>query len=507
MRITPFSIATRCMVGIACALIANIAVARQGEPPYSLRHPATLAVAPIADVAPLDAAARRADEDAKRKAKLGPSDKRLAVAVDNSVSIEPFRDGVWTLLSDGSRLWRMQVRAAGATDLRLGFAHFALPAGATLYVIGADKYYQGPYTAADEGPGGFRSSVVPGDTATIELRIPAGASLRPDSLELAHVGAGFRDRFGRIKAVADTGPGTSGECNVNVACPLGNPYPNEIRAVGYYEYQADDDDQYYICSGTLLADVPRDRRSYFLTAAHCLTSSNETSSMVVYWNYQSTQCASLGPPAGGYLNDDQHGATLRARRADADFTLVELTGVPDDAWHVYYAGWDASGTAPSGTIGIHHPSGDVKKITAGPAPSTTDNCIGSGGSSTNTHWWTGPYSQGTTEGGSSGSGLFVVSGNGGGHDRLLIGTLSGGYAACSVSDPSQPDDENDCYGKFSVGWNGTSASSRLRDWLDPTHTGALIQQGIDSTDSPPPPSNVRGHSRHARPQAGFPRAE
>lgn len=495
MRPTPFTKAARCIAVLACASIANIALARQGEPPYSLQHPAALSTAPpMIDVAPIDAPARRADEALRRRATIGPADKRLLVADDNAVGIEPARDGLWTLLPDGSQLWRTRVRAAGATDLRLRFAHFALPAGATLYVIGADSYYQGPYTAADDGAGGFSSPVVPGDAATVELRIPPGAFLRGDALELTHIGAGFRDRFGRASAVIDSGVGTSGECNVNVACPLGTPYPNEIRAVGYYEFQADDDHEFYLCSGTLLVDVPRDRRNYFLTAAHCITSASEANSVVVYWNYQSTQCAFLSPPAGGYLNDDQHDATLRARRTDVDFALVELAGVPESAWHVYYAGWDASGTAPSGTIGIHHPSGDVKKITAGPAPTTTDNCIASG---TNTHWWTGPYSQGTTEGGSSGSGLFVVSGNGGGHDRLLIGTLSGGYAACSDSDPSQPNDENDCYGNFSVGWNGASASSRLRDWLDPANTGAQSVAGIDSQGTIP--STVRGHSHHARP--------
>ena len=31
----------------------------------------------------------------------------------------------------------------------------------------------------------------------------------------------------------------------------------------------------------------------------------------------------------------------RATRADVDFTLLELTGQPDDDWSLYYAGWDA----------------------------------------------------------------------------------------------------------------------------------------------------------------------
>ena len=476
-----------------CVALANApAFARQGEPPWSLAHAAKTARAlPIVDVGAIDPARRRAETDARRSA--GAPSKRLATADDFDVSIASARDGTWQLLADGSRLWRVRLRVAGATDLRFGFARFALPEGATLYVIGADDYYQGPYTAADAGDGTFRSSVVPGDTATIELRVPAGTAAS-DEVDITRVGAGFRDLFKRIEG---SGPGTSGACNINVACPLGDPYPNEIRAVAYYEFEDDDDHATFICTGTLLADVPHDRRNFFLTAAHCISSASEAASMVVYWNYESTQCNSLSEPSGGYFNDDQHGASLRAARDDADFALVELSQTPQSSWHVYYAGWDASGTAPSGTIGLHHPRGDVKKITAGPSPGTTDNCIGTGGSSTNTHWETGPYTQGTTEGGSSGSGLFVKAGNGGGHDRLVIGQLSGGFAACSLSSPGQPNNETDCYGKLASDWNGSSASTRLRDWLDPASTGALTAAGIDSQASEP--SGSPGHSHHQIP--------
>lgn len=469
------------------------ATARQGELPYSLAHRAKIGVyLQTQDVQAIDAAARR-DEIDEAMHRPGPHMKRLKSADNVPVSITPDGNGVWETLVDGSRLWRARVRAAGATDLRLTFGKFSLPPGATMYVIGTDDYYQGPYTVADSMNAQFHSPAIPGDTAMIEMRIPANTPFAPDTLELSGVGAGFRDLFGREK-VSSTGPGASGACNVDVACPLGQSYPNEIQAVGYYEFQADSDHGYYICTGTLLADVPRDRKNYFLTAAHCISSSAEAASMVVYWNYQSTQCGTLSAPAGGFLGDDLHAATLRASRADVDFTLVELTQAPQAAWNAFHAGWDASGSVPSGTIGIHHPSGDVKKITAGPAPSTTYSCISDSGAS-NTHWQTGPYTQGTTEGGSSGSGLFASAADGS-HARLLIGTLSGGGAACSSLSPSQPNAENDCYGKFAIAWNGTDASTRLRDWLDPANSGAVSLQGGDGPTVTPQPFF---HSHHAIP--------
>ena len=481
----------RAVLALAALAALVPAYARQGVPPYSFSHRAkSLQATPVEELGAIDAATRRHDTDAA--ALSGAPTKRLRTADAIAVDIDTARHGAWSDLADGSRLWRVEIHVEGATDLRLAFARFALPQGATLQLIGPDRYYQGPYTAADAFAGAFHSPVLPGDRATIELHVPAGVAMPPDAFALTSVGAGFRDLFRRDKAIDDTGPGTSGPCNVNVVCPLGQPYPDQIRAAAYYEFTGDEDHATYLCSGTLLADVPHDRKTYFLSAAHCVASGTETASMVVYWNYQSQTCSGTVPPPGGFFNDDQHGATLRATRADADFTLVQLSTAPDASWDVYYAGWDASGAAPSGTIGIHHPSGDVKKITAGPAPGTTDNCIDTGGSSSDTHWETGPYTQGTTEGGSSGSGLFATSATGGGRARLLIGSLSGGFAACDASDPTQPNDETDCYGKLAAAWNGSGASSRLRDWLDPGNTGALTASGVDSTATQ---AGV-GHSHH-----------
>lgn len=484
----------RTLLALILLAVSSAATARRGEPPYTLTQRAKLARAlPIVDLPAIDAAVRRLDLDTAARAKLGASTKRELVADPREISLTPQHDGVWDVLADGSQLWRVQVRAAGATDLRLTFRCYALPPGATLYVIGADGYYQGPYAAAD-GAGQFHAPVVPGDTATIELRVPAASSpLAEDALELGRVGAGFRDAFARepIDLVKLGSPGRSGACNVNAACPLGTPYTDERRAVAYYEFYDDDERGYYICSGTLLNNTARDRRNYFLTAAHCVDSAAEAASMVLYWNYESTQCGALVAPADGWFNDDQRGARLRASRADVDVTLVELDQAPQADWNVYYAGWDASGAAPRSTIGIHHPSGDAKKITAGPAPSVVANCTLSAPIASNTHWQAGPYSQGTTEGGSSGSALFVPAGGSG--QKRVIGTLSGGDAACFGS---QPNVATDCYGRVATAWNGGSAATRLRDWLDPVNSNTTAIDGLDGGATPLAPQS---HSQRPLP--------
>jgi hypothetical protein len=500
------SIACNAMRRVGWAIAASLCLAspvgaRQGQPPYSLLHPERLAKAVhIIDVAPIDAAARRQADDARAQS-AKPRSKRLRVADDIPLALDIARDGVAESLDDGSTLWRLAVRASGATDLRLRFARFAPPSGASLHITGSDAYYQGPYGADDAAAeGGFHSPVVPGDTATIELHVPAGVHLARGAIELAALGAGYRDLFHREGRAKRTGAGASGRCNVNIVCPLGQPYADESRALAYYEFESEGGT--FICTGTLLVDVPRSFRNFLLTAAHCITSAAEANSMVVYWNYRSSECDRT---TGWTLDDNQLGTQLRASRADADFTLVELDDAPDPDWNLHYAGWDATGTVPTRTIGLHHPSGDVAKVTAGPQPQTITNCIGTGNSQL-THWLTGPYNDGTTEGGSSGSGLYVPAGDASGHGRLLIGVLSGGTAACSVSSPTRPDGGVDCYGKLASAWNGPGPASRLRDWLDPDATGVLLAEGSDLkpdevSDLPAPLANRAAAARdaHARP--------
>ena len=160
---------------------------------------------------------------------------------------------------------------------------------------------------------------------------------------------------------------------------------------------------------------------------------------------------------------------FRASKYDVDFSLIELDEMPDATFNVFYSGWNRSGTAPSGCVGIHHPNIDEKSISFCTTPLTTINsCVGTGGSSTH---WRVVWSSGVTEPGSSGSGIWDPS------NHQLIGTLSGGGSSCSTPTSA------DCYGKFSVAWaSGASSSDRLRDWLDPQNTGVSSVVGADPND-------------------------
>ena len=421
----------------ACCLAVQ---ARQAGEPRSWSLPATKAAAiPLLELEPVDAAALLAEDAAGAGAAKGGG--ALRFAIPRSLHLTPARGGRWLALADGGRLWQARLRVPGATDLNFTLSRFALPRGATLHLFSAgERYYEGPYTAADmRAHGRFWSPVVPGEEAVLELYLPAGAG-EPD-IALAAVNAGYRDLFGR-----NGGPVLkAGACNVDVACPLGDAYRDEIRSVARYTINGGG-----LCTGTLVMDAAASFTPWFLTAAHCgISNESVADSLVFYWNFERASCGS----GSGSLADNQAGAAFRARRVDVDMGLVELDATPDPASDVHYAGWDRSGAAPLGSTHIHHPNGDEKAISLNDDPlTTTDSCIVNGTS--DTHWYIDTYEQGTTEPGSSGSGVWTPA-----PSPRLIGFLSGGDASCA--NPGG----YDCYGKFDVAWDGASAGTRLRDWL------------------------------------------
>jgi hypothetical protein len=181
-------------------------------------------------------------------------------------------------------------------------------------------------------------------------------------------------------------------------------------------------------------------------------------------------CATTSNSESGPTNLTISGGTLRARSTNADFCLVEINSeIPSD-WNRVFAGWDRTDNFPDFTVGIHHPSGDVMKVCRDDdAPTKEVNAgaqtweiTGGGGQG---------WELGVTEPGSSGSPLFDDQGR-------IIGQLYGGAAACSGTN-----DNNafDYYGRFGVSWDtGSSAATRLEDWLDPAGTNPT------TIDSNPP---------------------
>jgi subtilisin-like proprotein convertase family protein len=409
-----------------------------------------LPVAPVEAVdtyfiAPFDLEALLAEDS---DLKEGP----LQFAEPVYVAITPETHGTIESLADGSRLWRLRIDAPGATDLNLGFGRFRLPPDATLHVASEIlDYYEGPYTWQDNSAehGELWLPVTPGSRAVIELHVPARVKFEPE-LELRQIGWGFRDLF-RLEGPVSR----QGWCNNDVICPVGDPWRDEIASEGVYQRSG-----MWVCSGQMLTNLSGDFAPYFLTANHCGITSGNDHTVVVYWNYESPNCGDL---CCGDLSDNQIGSTLRATRSNSDFCLIELDDPPDTDSNVFWSGWDAGGGPVSSCVAIHHPGTDEKAISFNTDPLTITSYLGTSVPGDGTHWRVNNWEDGTTEGGSSGSGIWDP-------NHRLVGQLHGGYASCSSI-------TSDWYGRLSVSWDGSSSSTRLRDWLDPGNTGQRIADG------------------------------
>ncbi|MDD2594048.1 MAG: T9SS type A sorting domain-containing protein, partial [Bacteroidales bacterium] len=209
---------------------------------------------------------------------------------------------------------------------------------------------------------------------------------------------------------------------------------------------------------------------YILTADHCgyESSTNDLNYWIFYFNYEAGTCNGTTPI---YYNHTVTGCTLVAHdnygstNSGSDFFLVKLKNNVPQNYNPYYNGWSRY-TTPISTsgVGIHHPDGDIKKI------STYQNTLLY--SVYSTHWrvsWVATANgHGITEGGSSGSPLFNSSGK-------IIGTLTSGTTSCDNLNGS------DYYGKFSYHWasNGSTNDKKLQPWLDPLNQNPMELNGRD----------------------------
>ncbi|MBL8745440.1 MAG: proprotein convertase P-domain-containing protein [Phycisphaerae bacterium] len=404
---------------------------------------------------------------------------RFAIPVRVNYTVE--NSGTWETLKDGTRLWRLRVGAEGALSINLGFTEYRMPVGATMTILTPDgAEVIRPFTSADnQASNELWTPILNSDEVVIEVRIDE-KRLPEMRLRLGQIGAGFR-RFGSSEVPVDE-RGTSGSCNVDVACPEGNPWADEISAAGAYTVGGVD-----TCSGSMINNTANDRTPYFLTANHCGISTGNAASVVIYWNFQNSYCrvpgsGDSGGPGDGSLAQFSSGTTFRASASVSDFCLVQVNTPPNSAWGVTFAGWSREGLNPVRGACIHHPQVAEKRISFydtfngsfAPSHGSSWGCSPAPGPGDNTHisvYW----SLGVTEPGSSGSPLYD-------DNQRIIGQLHGGPSSCSATGANR----SDCYGRVSRSWTGNGTSStRLSDWLDPLNTGAMyvdtLGKGMDVT--------------------------
>ena len=379
-----------------------------------------------------------------------PGPYRFAVAIDVAFTLD--NSGTWQTLADG-RLWRLRIQSEGAKSLNLGITRFDMPEGAKLWIYDPGHIHvEGPYSSLHRSrSGSLWTPIIEGDEIVVEIFVPTGVS--QPFVEIGKVNHGYSG-FEKAGLLG----GSEGTCEEDVICPEGNPWRDQIRAVGLYHWNG-----IWACTGTLLNNTALPPKHFFLSANHCGVNSNNDDTIVVYWNFESKTCGTHGP---GTLTDNQTGAKFRASYVPSDFVLFEFKTI-DPSFKVFHAGWDARTslmrTIGMHHVGIHHPAFDVKAISFfNGVPQITSYLT----DPTRKCHWRVVWNSGVTELGSSGSCLFDA------RTKRCVGQLHGGKSSCS--DPNSPD----YYGRLSVSWKGGGTpATRLKDWLDPGSTGILFLNG------------------------------
>jgi len=392
-----------------------------------------------------------------------------------SVGLTPDNAGTWTDLPNGGRIWRLEITSKGAKAIGLYYDKFEIPKNGKLFIYSADhSHVIGAFTNKNNPKHiNFATEALYGDdiiieyneftTSNVAKKISHNTSFKLEISNIAYFYKGFVDYSNPEKV------NESDNCEVNINCsPVGDDWQDEKRGVARILMK--DGGSYFWCSGSLVNNTSQDCTPYFLTAFHCAAtaSASDHNQWVFYFNYEASGCSN---PSSEPSSNSITGCSVKTTsdiNGGSDLQLLELNSTPSESWNPYYNGWTRSTSASTSGVGIHHPAGDIKKISTYSTTLQTSSPNISGSQMQSNSAWKVTWSSnsngwGVTEGGSSGSPLFNASG-------LIVGTLSGGSSYCDhQTDP-------DFYGKFDKHW----VNGNLATYLDPANTGATTLLGTNA---------------------------
>ncbi len=387
-----------------------------------------------------------------------------------NTDLSPVNSGTWFTLDNGDKVWKLAIHSSGAEALAVYFKNFELPDDAELFLYNETKnQFIGAFTSDNYSADGyFGTELIEGDVVILEYFVSASSAEKTPFI-ISELGYVYRDSgFGTYK-----GFNHSGSCEINVNCSEGQDWQQQKKGVA--RIQVKEGSGLSWCTGSLINNTRNNFTPYFLTANHCgpASSAADYSSWIFYFNYESEDC---NDPATEPSINTMTGASLIARTENdvtiaSDFKLLLLNQEVPEEYDPYFNGWSRSLEASNSGVTIHHPSGDIKKISSYTSPLVSSNYDATSDNPDGMYWrviWSETASgHGVTEGGSSGAPIFNL-------DGKIVGALTGGLASCNnLTAP-------DYYGKFSYSWesNDVTDDRKLQPWLDPDNTGVEDISGV-----------------------------
>lgn len=365
-------------------------------------------------------------------------------------------DGEWTTVENG-RLWSMNFQSQGAYSINFIFNHFYLPDGAELHIANLEgTMLYGPVTSKQNTKSGcFLTDLIPGDDVTIYLFEPTDKEGQ-SRLSISKVVHAYKNL---VTTMTNGNLGGSGSCNNNITCFSSFDLESDAVALVLLSSGVE------WCTGALLMTANQNFRPYFLSAFHCIDTSGDRNlssteisnaqNWMFKFQYKTTTCA------GGVSTTSisYNGSEFRAAWDRTDFALMELNNSPVGDDRFSWLGWDRGGSTPTSGTGIHHPSGDVMKVSFEENQFQTSDWNGE-----NNHWLIS-FNNGVVEHGSSGSPIFD-------QNKRVVGQLHGNQRYnqnLSYCEQSRAE-----YGRFDVSWaGGGTNATRLSNWLDPTNSNVI----------------------------------
>ncbi len=418
----------------------------------------------------------------------------------------------WEQVADG-QVAGVIVTSPAAQGMRLGLRVEQLPDAAQLHFYGetaktpitvsgkeinalmASNRAAGETNAAAQV---YWSPLVDGEQVRLDLLLPLGVDPAAVAVTLDQVSHLVTSPTRPQSFLRGVGDGAA--CNLDAMCYTAN-WGDAAKAVARLLFTKDG--ATYTCSGTLLRDTDDTTAiPYLLSAAHCFSDQTAASTLETRWFFESTACNAGGD--GSQSITQRGGAVLRYASTATDTLLVQLNDAPPPG--VLFSGWRAGlPTANAEVVGIHHPQGDLKKIRFGTFGelytcfadmSGSFGCEGVPEAAATFFSVYGGAGKGITQGGSSGSGLWMTQ-NG---QQYLVGQLFGGSASCDAVDAP------DVYGRFDVAFNDPDG---LRQWLAPPSNTVAMAANAAPADggtvscTPNPAPRGGDASCTATPNLGF----
>jgi hypothetical protein len=375
-------------------------------------------------IAPRDVVSLRAfEEKASRAAPEVPSG-RLRVA---TVRALPPASSVssWTPIA-GGYVARLRASSEGALGLRVKLELAGLAHAVEARVEGSD----GRIEVLKIEPALASEAWTPwteGPSQVIELftsAIPADDAVR--IAEVLH----FTD--------SPLAKAAAGTCTVPTLCTTGDPILDTAiaeRKKSVARISFVDNGSGYLCSATLI-NTERFPAPFLLTANHCINNTQSAASVTTLWFYENYGCEDASANPGVQVSG---GTQLVFTNSNVDSTLLRMNASPPAG--AVYASWSrALLGAGEAIVSLSHPHGDTVRYALGNM-SSEYRVVGHA-----QDMYGITYSRGIIEGGSSGSGLFTLSGA----TLQLRGILSGttvrqpGGLSCSNRD------EEGLYGRFEI---------------------------------------------------------